>query len=105
MLTNDLNKGLRIVKIFYYMIHTHGVTLQMNFLWKITFDTLYTNEFLIRIRSRALSIPSERNTIWWGHWASNNQTRAHVETSGGKQDELASGLGRKSEKDYALDPS
>jgi len=51
------------VKIFYYMIHTHGVTLQMNFLWKITFDTLYTNEFLIRIRSRALSIPSERNTI------------------------------------------
>ena len=26
-----------------------GVTPQMNFLWKITFDTFYTNEFLIRI--------------------------------------------------------
>ena len=39
------------------------VTLQMNFLQKITFDTLYTNKFLIRVRSRALSIPSERNTI------------------------------------------
>jgi len=40
-----------------------AVTPQMNFPQKITFDTLYTNEFLIRIRSRALSIPSERNTI------------------------------------------
>ena len=40
-----------------------AVTPQMNFPWKITFDMLYTNEFLIRVRSRALSIPSERNTI------------------------------------------
>jgi len=40
-----------------------AVTLQMNFPQKITFDMLYTNKFLIRIRSRALSIPSERNTI------------------------------------------
>ena len=40
-----------------------AVTLQMNFLWKITFNMLYTNEFLIRVYSRALSIPSERNTI------------------------------------------
>ena len=39
------------------------VTLQMNFPRKITFDMLYTNKFLIRVRSRALSIPSERNTI------------------------------------------
>ena len=73
-----------------------AVTPQANFLWKITFDMLYTNEFVIRVHSRALSIPSEHNTIWWGHWASNNQTRAHVETSGSKQDELASDLGRKS---------
>ena len=36
---------------------------QMNFPWKITFDTLYNNEFLIRVHSRALSIPSEHNTI------------------------------------------
>ena len=39
------------------------ITPQMNFLQKITFDTLYTNKFLIRVCSRALSIPSERNTI------------------------------------------
>jgi len=39
------------------------VTLQVNFPWKITFDMLYTNEFVIRVRSRALSISSERNTI------------------------------------------
>ena len=73
-----------------------AVTLQANFPRKITFDTLYTNEFVIRVCSRALSILSEHNTIWWGHWASNNQIRVHVETSGGKQDKLASGLGRKS---------
>ena len=36
---------------------------QANFPWKITFDTLCTNEFIIRVRSRALSIPSECNTI------------------------------------------
>ena len=42
---------------------TDVVTLQVNFSWKITFDTLYTNEFVIRVYSRALSIPSERNTI------------------------------------------
>jgi len=39
------------------------VTPQGNFPWKITFDMLYTNEFIIRIRSRALAIPSERTTI------------------------------------------
>jgi len=36
-----------------------GVTPQVNFLWKITFDTLYTNRFSNRIRSRTLSISSE----------------------------------------------
>jgi len=36
---------------------------QANFLWKVTFDTLYTNKFLIRVRSRTLSISSECNTI------------------------------------------
>jgi len=40
-----------------------GVTPQVNFPRKITFDTLYTNEFVIRVRSRALAIPSERTTI------------------------------------------
>ena len=40
-----------------------AVTPQANFPQKITFDTLYTNEFVIRVRSRALSIPSERTTI------------------------------------------
>jgi len=40
-----------------------AVTLQANFPWKITFDMLYTNEFIIRVCSRALSISSERNTI------------------------------------------
>jgi len=40
-----------------------GVTPQMNFLRKITFDMLYTNEFLIKVHSRTLSIPSEHNTI------------------------------------------
>jgi len=39
------------------------VMLQTNFPWKITFDTLYTNEFLIRIHSRTLSISSGHNTI------------------------------------------
>jgi len=32
---------------------------QVNFLWKITFDILYNNEFLIRVHSRTLSISSE----------------------------------------------
>jgi len=41
----------------------HVVTLQVNFPWMITFDMLYTNEFLLRVHSRALSIPSERTTI------------------------------------------
>jgi len=40
-----------------------GVTPQMNFPWKIIFDILYTNEFLIRVCSRALSILSECTTI------------------------------------------
>jgi len=39
------------------------ITPQMNFPQKITFDTLYTNKFLIRVCSRALSIPSECTTI------------------------------------------
>jgi len=39
------------------------VTLQANFPWKITFDMLYTNGFLIKICSRTLSISSEHNTI------------------------------------------
>ena len=41
----------------------YGMTLQANFLWKIIFDILYTNEFLIRVHSRTLSISSEHNTI------------------------------------------
>jgi len=44
-------------------IHKGVVTLQANFPWKITFDTLYINGFLIRIHSRTLSISSECNTI------------------------------------------
>ena len=40
-----------------------GVMPQVNFPWKIIFDMLYTNGFLIRIRSRTLSIFSECNTI------------------------------------------
>jgi len=36
---------------------------QANFPQKITFDTLYTNGFSIRICSRTLSISSEHNTI------------------------------------------
>ena len=41
-----------------------AVMLQANFLWKITFDTCYTNEFLIRVCSRTLSISLVHNTIW-----------------------------------------
>jgi len=40
-----------------------AITPQVNFPRKITFDTLYTNEFVIRVRSRALAILSERTTI------------------------------------------
>ena len=40
-----------------------NVTPQVNFPQKITFDMLYTNEFIIRIHFRALSIPSEHTTI------------------------------------------
>ena len=36
---------------------------QVNFPWKITFDMLYTNGFLVRIHSRTLSISLEYNTI------------------------------------------
>jgi len=45
------------------IINRSGVTLQVNFLQKITFDMLYTNKFVIRVCSRALSILSERTTI------------------------------------------
>ena len=45
------------------IISDRGVILQANFLQKITFDTLYTNGFSIRIHSRTLSISSEHNTI------------------------------------------
>jgi len=38
-------------------------TLQVNFPRKITFDTLYNNEFLLGVCSRALAIPSECTTI------------------------------------------
>jgi len=37
-------------------LNTNIITPQVNFLQKITFDTLYTNGFLIRICSRTLSI-------------------------------------------------
>jgi len=37
--------------------------LQTNFSQKVTFDKLYNNGFLIEVRSRTLSISSERNTI------------------------------------------
>ena len=40
----------------YPIIQTATVMLQANFPWKITFNTLYTNRFLIRICSRTLSI-------------------------------------------------
>jgi len=40
-----------------------GVIPQVNFPWKITFDMLYTNKFLLGVRSRALAIPSEHTTI------------------------------------------
>jgi len=35
----------------------------VNFPQKVIFDILYTNEFLIRVRSRTFSISSECNTI------------------------------------------
>ena len=38
-------------------------TLQVNFPRKIIFDTLYNNEFLLGVRSRALAIPSECTSI------------------------------------------
>jgi len=41
----------------------NDIMLQVNFLWKIIFNILYTNRFLIRIHSRTLSISSEHNTI------------------------------------------
>jgi len=44
-------------------ITENAVTLQVNFPRKITFDMLYTNEFVIRVHSRALAISSERTTI------------------------------------------
>ena len=60
--------------------HRHGITLQANFPWKITFDKLYNNGFLIGICSRTLFISSECNIIWWVHWAGDNWPRAHVKT-------------------------
>jgi len=41
----------------------HTVTPQVNFSRKITFDMLYTNEFLIKVCSRTLSISLEHTTI------------------------------------------
>jgi len=48
---------------FFFFAQRPVVTQQVNFPRKITFDMLYTNEFVIRVRSRALSIPSECTTI------------------------------------------
>jgi len=55
---NPLEVGLTIIGSL-----RHAVTLQMNFPQKIIFDMLYTNEFLIRVYSRTLSISSEHTTI------------------------------------------
>jgi len=41
---------------FYNKASISSVTPQANFPWKITFDTLYNNRFLIGICSRTLSI-------------------------------------------------
>ena len=54
-LFTDSNQGI--------LFTGHAVIPQMNFLQKITFDMLYTNEFLIRVCSRTLSISSECTTI------------------------------------------
>jgi len=46
-----------------YVVSDRGVTPQVNFPQKITFDTLYNNKFLLGVHSRALAIPSEHTTI------------------------------------------
>jgi len=51
------------VEKFGFVVFHDDVTPQVNFLRKITFDTLYTNEFVIGVCSRALAIPSERTTL------------------------------------------
>jgi len=48
---------------FHRRFSSSVTTLQANLLWKITFDILYTNRFVIRIHSRTLSISSGHNTI------------------------------------------
>jgi len=52
-----------VQKPFHLDFLADTVTPRVNFPWKITFDMLYTNEFVIRVRSRALAIPSEHTTI------------------------------------------
>jgi len=50
--------------LYFHRRFSSSVTmLQANLLWKITFDILYTNRFVIRIHSRTLSISSGHNTI------------------------------------------
>ena len=56
-------QGKRVQPKTIFIDGLDDVTLQVNFPWKITFDMLYTNEFLLGVRSRALAIPSERTTI------------------------------------------
>jgi len=50
------------IVMYFGLTNSLAVTLQANFLQKITFDILYTNGFSIRICSRTLSISSECNT-------------------------------------------
>jgi len=59
MVNNCVNQIVTLLMTFPYGV----VMLQVNFPWKITFDTCYTNGFSIRIHSRTLSISSECNTI------------------------------------------
>jgi len=57
------DKSKRMVMDYCSLNNQTIVMLQANFLWKITFDTLYTNRFLIRVCSRTLFISSECDTI------------------------------------------
>jgi len=47
---------VKVKGVLNWLVPRNVVMPQANFLQKITFDTLYTNRFLIRVRSRTLFI-------------------------------------------------
>jgi len=59
MLANDLSKGLKMAKIFYYMIHTYGRKKTLSFLSSVRLISLSDTHIVICLQIVDIKVPSE----------------------------------------------